>query len=114
MKVSGTKSGGVSKAGGKTSAPAGRTPRKNQDKVDAAAPVLQHMGGDALEVSDHLTTVEIIRNLVQATPDVRTGDVERISNQLKNGSYKIDYEKVAEAFIREVIVNEIARRPRKK
>ncbi|MDB5038414.1 MAG: Flagellar biosynthesis anti-sigma factor FlgM [Bacteriovoracaceae bacterium] len=114
MKVSGTKSGGVLKAGGaKNAGRSSKTSQGKADQVDAVTSSLASLGPDAVEVSDHLQTIEIIRGLVQSSPDIRMSEVDRISKKLKDGTYKIDYEKVADAFIREVIMNEIARKPRK-
>lgn len=113
MKVSGTKSSGVSRSGSKGAARTSRPQGKTGDKVESAGGLVGGMSGDAVEVSDHITTIEIIREIVSSTPDIRADQVEKISKKLKNGSYKIDYEKVAEAFIKDVISNEIAKKSRK-
>lgn len=69
--------------------------------------------GVSVEVSDHSETLGMIREIVAETPDVRVGEVERIVDEIKNGKYKLNFEKIAEGFIREAIENEMARRMRK-
>jgi flagellar biosynthesis anti-sigma factor FlgM len=112
MKVGGIKGGasGASKAKGPAKSGTG-------SKVEKRAPVLGALGApvaDKVEVVDHAATIEMIKDLVADSPDVRVDEVERVIGQLKSGKYKIDFAKVAEGFIKEVILTEIARKPRKK
>lgn len=65
---------------------------------------------DSVDVSDHAQTLDMIRDLVDSTPDVRVDEVDRIVRELKGKKYKIDFEKVADGFIREAILNELAKR----
>lgn len=67
---------------------------------------------DAVEVSDHASTLKMIRGLVQNSPDIRAEEVDRIVSQLKEGRYKINFEKVAESFIKEALLNEIEKKVR--
>lgn len=112
MKVGGVKGGasGASKSKGASKSASG-------PKVEKQAPVLGAHGtapADMVEVADHASTIEVIKNLVADASDVRVDEVERIIGKLKSGKYKIDFAKVAEGFIKEVILSEIARKPRKK
>lgn len=81
----------VAKSGGKPSG----------DKIEAA---------DEVQVSSHSETLDMIRDMVGETPDVRVEEVERIVNEMKSGKFKVNFEKVAEGFIREAIVNEMSKR----
>jgi flagellar biosynthesis anti-sigma factor FlgM len=65
---------------------------------------------DQIEVNDHESTLAAIRDLVNVSPDVRSEEVDRIVDQLKNGKYKINFEKVADGFIKEAILNEMSKR----
>lgn len=65
---------------------------------------------DKIEVSDHLETLDVIRSLVADLPDMRMDEVDRIVSQLREGKYKINFEKVAEGFIKEAILNEMAKK----
>ncbi len=114
MKVSGTKSNGASKVGGSRPARTSGASVTNSPRVESASATISKHGADEVEVSDSAATIELIKDLVGSTPDIRLDQVERISKKLRDGSYKINYEKVAEAFIREVILTEISRKPRKK
>lgn len=112
MKVGGVKGGvgGASKSKGASKSGAGA-------KVEARSPIVSALGtapADRVEVSDHASTIEVIKGLVAESPDVRVDEVERIISKLKGGKYKIDFAKVAEGFIKEVILSEIARKPRNK
>lgn len=107
MKVSGPKSGGATRTSGSKSA--GKGSKKSDAKVGSLAPLTSAMTADALEVSDHVSTLEAIKTIVNETPDIRVDEVERVAQKLKSG-YKIDFEKLAEAFIKEVIMNELARK----
>ena len=65
---------------------------------------------DQIEVNDHTSTLAAIRDLVNDSPDIRTEEVDRIVEQLKQGKYKINFEKVADGFIKEAILNEMSKR----
>ncbi len=68
---------------------------------------------DSADVGGHVETLSLIRDLVAANPDIRLDEVDRIARQLKSKKYKIDFERVAEGFIKEAILTEISRKPRK-
>lgn len=65
---------------------------------------------DRIEVSDHVETLDVIRQMVSDTPDIRLEEVDRIVQQLKRGKYKVDFEKVAEGFIKEAILSEMTKK----
>jgi len=67
-------------------------------------------GGDRIEVSAQTETLDIIRQMVSDVPDVRMEEVERVMKKLKDGKYQVDYEKVADGFIKEALLNEFAKR----
>ncbi|MBN8554906.1 MAG: flagellar biosynthesis anti-sigma factor FlgM [Deltaproteobacteria bacterium] len=113
MKISGTKAGGVSGAKG-SKASAKSAPKKSADKVDAVLSSLGSQAADAVEVTDHAATIDLIKSLVADTPDIRTGEVERIASQLRSGKFKIDFAKVAESFIKEVISSEISKKAKQR
>ncbi len=69
---------------------------------------------DSVEVSDHHETLAMIRSMVAQSDDVRVDEVERIVTQLKNGKYRINFERVAEGFIKDAILNELSKKTRVK
>ncbi len=110
MRVGSKKSGGPTKSGGS------RAPAKSSKKDSGALKSLGELASaltspsDSVEVTDHTTAIQVIKDLVDATPDLRSHEVDRIRKLLNKGHYKIDYEKVAEAFLKEVILSELARK----
>lgn len=114
MKVGGVGGGGkpISKAGKLKAS-------ESHKKVEATEKEgsLESLGagaGDHVEVSDHAQTLDVIREMVSGSETVRTSEVERIVNDLKSGKFKINFEKVAEGFIREAILDEMSKRSRGK
>lgn len=108
MKISGAKAGGVNR----TDKSKGRQTSKTKSSGVTMSPISSGTTADSIEVSDHAATMEVIKGLVADTPDIRTDEVDRIVNQLKGGKYKMNFERVAEGFIKEAILNEISKKPR--
>lgn len=94
------KSSKAKKAGGKGRV-AAKSPSSSNDKLEAA---------DRMEVSGSVETLDQIRQMVAETPDIRVGEIDRIVSELKSGQYKVDFNKVAEGFIKETLLNEVAKR----
>lgn len=90
-----------------------RTKKSEKTKSAGASKSMSSLGeADTVEVADHSQTLDLIRSLVSETPDVRVDEVDRIVRQLKGGKYKINFEKVAEGFIKEAVLTEMARKSR--
>lgn len=88
-----------------------RADKKKPTKAGkASSSSMQSITRDEVEVTDHRETLDMIRDLVGDTPDIRVDVVERIMGELKRGKYKINFEKVAEGFIKDAILNEIAQK----
>ena len=113
MKISGTKPGATSKLGGSNKAK-GSAKSGSKKEADKAESLIGAFGADELEVSDSGAAVDLIRNLVAESPDIRVGEVQRIVDQLKSGKFKINFAKVADGFLKEVILTEIARKAQRK
>jgi flagellar biosynthesis anti-sigma factor FlgM len=69
---------------------------------------------DRIELSDQNESLSLIRQMVADVPDIRLEEVERVMKKLKDGKYSIDYEKVADSFIKEALMTEVARKMMKK
>ena len=69
---------------------------------------------DRIELSDQNESLSVIRQMVADVPDIRMEEVERVMKKLKDGKYTIDYEKVADSFIKEALMTEVARKMMKK
>ena len=118
MRVGSKKSGGPTKTGGSRGAT--RSTKKDQASLKSLGELTSALTSDSasvsdsVEVTDHTTAIQVIKDLVDATPDLRANEVDRIRKMLSRGQYKIDYEKVADAFLREVILSELARKLKKR
>ncbi len=110
MKVSGPKSGGGASRTGASKGASAAPKKPNEAKVEATVGAF---GQDAVEIGGDKATIDLIQNLVSREGDIRPDEVARVAKKLKNGQFKIDFEKVAEGFIRDVIMNHISKKNRK-
>ena len=101
MKIGGIKGGPVRPASLRKTA---------RSKTSSTKSIASMRSDELVDVSDHSQTLDLIREMVDATPDVRVDEVDRIVRELKGGKYRIDFEKVADGFIKEAILNEMAKR----
>jgi len=95
-----------------TGANAKKTAAKAGSK--SAGILSQPEAGDKIEVSEQTESLDIIRKMVADVPDVRMDEVERVMKKLKDGKYQVDYEKVADGFIKEALMTELSKRLSKK
>lgn len=111
MKIDGIKRGISKPAASKSAGRARGAAKASSSKGDG---ISKFGDNDSVEVSNHAATLDLIRELVDASPDVRVETVEGIVQQIRGGKYKINFEKVAEGFIKEAVMNEMVRRDMKK
>src|SRR3712207_5620608 len=101
MKIGGIRSGSAGKAKGASSA----KKASGKGSASSASSSLKVHGvdsanaPDAVELHDHVQAIELIKSLVNDMPEIRMDQVESISNQLREGNYKIDHERIANGFI---------------
>jgi negative regulator of flagellin synthesis FlgM len=55
---------------------------------------------DVVQLSDKARVMKAVESRVQSMPDIDQDKVDRIRNALSNGEYKIDFDKLADAFRR--------------
>lgn len=55
---------------------------------------------DVVQLSDKARVMKAVETRIQSMPDVDQDKVDRIRNALSNGEYKIDFDKLADAFRR--------------
>ncbi len=105
------KIGGI-KGGVKSTSSSSRAAKGRGAKGSSSLKSLGRSGSDrdAVEISSHADTLSLIEEIVDAQPDVRVDQVERIVDEMKRGRYKINFEKVAESFIKDAILNAVAKR----
>jgi len=110
MKIDGYGSGG--KITGPTKTDKKADAKKLQQKQGGIAGIeaSSEMTGDTVELNSYQGTLNLVRELVDQSPDIRVEEVDRIVQKMKNDDYRVNLEKVAESFIREAILNELSKR----
>jgi negative regulator of flagellin synthesis FlgM len=71
---------------------------KNSDKSAAKT--------DTVVISDAAKRIQEVRTQLDEIPDVREDKVAQLKNEIENGSYRIDAEKIAGKMIREGLIND--------
>ncbi len=64
--------------------------------------------GDTVSLSKEARDVQAAEDKLQSTPDVRDEKVADIQNRLKNGTYRVDGDKIAMNMLKESFFNESA------
>ena len=64
---------------------------------------------DTVVISDAAKRIQEIRNQLDEIPDVREDKVAQLRNQIENGTYKINADKIAEKIIQEGLINDGAK-----
>ncbi|MBU2862234.1 flagellar biosynthesis anti-sigma factor FlgM [Reinekea marina] len=72
----------------------GVTPEKSGNGTESASTE------DVVQLSDKARVMKAVESRIQNMPDVDQDKVDRIRNALSNGEYKIDFDKLADAFRR--------------
>ncbi len=61
---------------------------------------------DTVVISDAAKRVQEARSQLNDIPDVREEKVSELRNQIQNGTYQIDADKIADKMIREGLLND--------
>ncbi|MBI5191917.1 MAG: flagellar biosynthesis anti-sigma factor FlgM [Nitrospirae bacterium] len=62
---------------------------------------------DRIEVSDRAKEFNNIKTAVKGMPDIREEKVKEVSDQVKNGTYRVDAESVASGLVKETIADRL-------
>ena len=83
---------------------------QDKDKVDAASeqPEKQHAKADTVVLSDTAKRVQEAQTQLKSIPDVREDKVAELKEQIENGTYEPDAEKIAGKMIKDSLLNELA------
>jgi negative regulator of flagellin synthesis FlgM len=76
---------------------------KNSDKSAAKT--------DTVVISDAAKRIQEVRTQLNEIPDVREDKVAQLKNEIENGTYQIDAEKIAGKMIREGLINDGVKEP---
>ncbi len=80
----------------------------DKNKIDAPENKPQTMSAksDTVVISDAARRIQDARRQLDEIPDVREDKVAQLRNQIQNGSYEIDAEKIAGKMIKEGLLND--------
>lgn len=82
---------------------------QEKDKVDAAAeqPEKQQNKADTVALSNAAKNIQEAQKQLEAIPDVREDKVAELKEQIENGTYEIDAEKIADKMLKDSLFNDL-------
>ncbi len=82
---------------------------QEKDKVDAASeqPEKQQAKADTVELSDTGKRIQEAHKQLESIPDIREEKVAQLKEQVENGTYEVDAEKVADIMLKEALLNDL-------
>ena len=82
---------------------------QDKDKVDATSeqPEKQQTKADTVVLSDTAKKVQEAQKQLEAIPDVREDKVAQLKEQIENGTYEIDEEKIADKMLKDLLLNDL-------
>lgn len=82
---------------------------QDKDKVDATSeqPEKQQTKADTVVLSDTAKKIQETQKQLEAIPDVREDKVAQLKEQIENGTYEIDEEKIADKMLKDLLLNDL-------
>ena len=82
---------------------------QDKDKVDATSeqPEKQQTKADTVVLSETAKKVQEAQKQLEAIPDVREDKVAQLKEQIENGTYDMDEEKIAGKMIKDALLNDL-------
>ena len=82
---------------------------QDKDKVDATSeqPEKQQTKADTVVLSDMAKKVQEAQKQLKAMPDVREDKVAQLKEQIENGTYEINEEKIADKMLKDSLLNDL-------
>jgi len=82
---------------------------QDKDKVGATSeqPEKQQTKADTVVLSDTAKKVQEAQKQLEAIPDVREDKVAQLKEQIENGTYDMDEEKIAGKMIKDALLNDL-------
>jgi len=82
---------------------------QDKDKVDATSeqPEKQETKSDTVVLSDTAKKIQEAQKQLEAIPDVREDKVAQLKEQIENGTYEIDEEKIADKMLKDSLFNDL-------
>ena len=83
---------------------------QDKDKADAAAeqPEQKQSKADTVALSDAAKDIQEAQKQLEAIPEVREDKVAQLKEQIENGTYEIDEEKLADKILKDSLLNDLA------
>ena len=82
---------------------------QEKEKVESTSdqPEKQQVKADTVELSDMGKRVQEANKQLENIPDIREDKVAQLKEQVENGTYEVDAEKVADKMIRDSLLNDL-------
>ena len=82
---------------------------QDKDKVETTSdqPEKQQVKADTVELSDMGKRVQEANKQLENIPDIREDKVAQLREQVENGTYEVDAEKVADKMLRDSLLNDL-------
>ena len=82
---------------------------QEKEKVESTSdqPEKQQVKADTVELSDMGKRVQEANKQLENIPDIREDKVAQLKEQVENGTYEVDAEKVADKMIRDSLLNDM-------
>ena len=82
---------------------------QEKDKVESTSdqPEKQQVKADTVELSDMGKRVQEANKQLENIPDIREDKVAQLREQVENGTYEVDAEKVADKMLRDSLLNDL-------
>ncbi len=82
---------------------------QDRDKADATSeqPEKQQAKTDTVVLSDTAKTVQEAQTQLKSIPDVREDKVAELKEQIENGTYEVDADKLAGKMLKDALLNDL-------
>ncbi|MGD8343628.1 MAG: flagellar biosynthesis anti-sigma factor FlgM [Desulfobacterales bacterium] len=81
---------------------------QDKDKVDAAGQQEQQQAkADTVALSGAAKDIQEAQRKLEAIPDVREDKVAQLKEQIENGTYEIDEQKIADKMLKDALLNDL-------
>ena len=83
--------------------------KSSQESDGVSQSLRKEQGGasptESVKLSQAAKEIQKIREIVEATPEIRTDKVGQLKREIEAGSYSVDADKVAERMLRESLID---------
>ena len=80
---------------------------KDKSEATSEQPEKQQAKADTVELSDMGKRVQEANKQLETIPDIREDKVAQLKEQVDNGTYEVDAEKVADKMLKDSLLNDL-------